>query len=102
MYVNNDFDYKVSDNLSFTITGNTEILTIELKNKQDVGIIMSCVYRQPGSDISILTNTIEELFKSKRSNIYLCGDFYINLLNYKDSNDIKHFTHMLFSLLVYH
>ena len=35
LYVNNDCDYKVSDNLSFTITDNTELLAIELKNKQN-------------------------------------------------------------------
>ena len=93
--VNND--YKVSDNLSLTTTDNTEFVTIELKNKQNK-TIKSCIYRQHGSDIKILSYTIEELFESKRSNMYLFGDFDINLLNYKDNNDTKHFTDMLFTL----
>ena len=98
LYVKNDDDYKVSDNLSLTITENTEFLTIDLNNKQSKNIIISYIYRQPGIDIKILSNIIEELFKSKRSNMYLCGDFNINLLNYKDNSYIKHFTDMLFSL----
>ena len=72
LHDNNHYDYKVSDNLSFTITDNTEFLTIELKNKQNKNIIRSCIYRQPGSDINILSHTIEELFKAKRSNIQKC------------------------------
>ena len=31
LYDNNDYDHKVSDNFSFTITDNTEFQTIELK-----------------------------------------------------------------------
>ena len=43
LYVNGDHDYKVSHNLSFTITDKTEFLTIELKNKQNKNIIISCI-----------------------------------------------------------
>ena len=53
LYVNNDHDYKVSDNQSFTITDNTEFLTIVLKNKKYKNITISCINRQPGSDINI-------------------------------------------------
>ena len=85
----------MSDIISFT--DNTVFLTIELKNKQNKNITISCIYGQPGSDIMILALTIKELFKGKRIDIYKCVDFNINLLNHKDNNDIKHFTDMLFS-----
>ena len=39
LYVNNHYDYKVSDNLSSTNTDNGEFLTAELKNKQNTRMI---------------------------------------------------------------
>ena len=85
----------MSDYFSFTITDNTEFLTMELKNKQD--IITCCICVIPGSDISILTHTFEELIKSKICNLYLCGDFNVNQLNYKNGKYQIFFTDVLLS-----
>ena len=45
LYANNHHDYKVSDNLPFTITDNTEFLTIELKNKKIKNNHMMYLYK---------------------------------------------------------
>ena len=68
------------------IAYNAEFLTIVFENVHN-NVIISCIYRQPGSDMKILAHAIEELFKSKTNNICLYGVLNIKLLIYKDNND---------------
>ena len=55
-------------------------------------IVISCLHRQPNGDIETTIDVINKMFMNKQSNIFLCGDFNINLLNSHQHKGSKHFT----------
>ena len=60
--------------------------------------IVACLYRQPDSSTDDLINNIETLFRNKQRNIYLCGDFNINLFNYNSNNQVNNFLDSIYNL----
>lgn len=45
-------------------------------------VIVSCVYRAPGSNIEIFKDSMEGMFaKTNQKVMFICGDFNIDLLN---------------------
>ena len=65
-------------------------------------IIVTCIYRQPDSKIEACIDIIESFFSDKKSDIYLCEDLSINLLNYYHHHDTKYFLYSLVILNLYH
>ena len=63
--------------------------------------MVSSIYRQPNSKIDYFTNSIDSMFKGQKGILFLCGDFNINLLDYKLSNHAQHFVYLLFSLSLF-
>ena len=78
IYVKNTFKHRLLNQMTYVVNYLLECLSIELTVKN----IVTCLYRQPDSSIDDLLNNIEKLFRNKQGNIYLCGDFNINLPNY--------------------
>ena len=75
-----------------------ESVTIEIEIKNGKNIIVSCVYRVPGSNILSYSEYIEDiLYYSKNKSIYVVGDSNINLLNQGNHASTKDFLHMLYS-----
>ena len=64
-------------------------------------IIVSSIYRQPNSKIDYFTNSMDIMSKSKKGILFLCGDFNINLLEYKLNNHTEHFVDLLFALSLF-
>ena len=95
--------YKVIEKLTTAVENLFECISVELS--LDRKVIVSCVYRQPGSSIEEFTNCIDNMFATKSCSLYLCGDFNINLLNYDNHSGTKFFVDHDFlftmSLLLY-
>lgn len=60
---------------------------------------MSCVYRAPGTSVEIFTDIIAERFEQKSTKeVFLCGDFNIDLDNPGGCNLLHDFTSEMYSL----
>ena len=72
-----------------------------MKLLQKQNIIVSSIHTQPNSKIDYFTNSIDSMFKSQKGILFLCGDFNINLLDYKLNNHTQHFVDLLFTLSLF-
>ena len=60
-----------------------ESVWIEVKNKHKKNIICGCIYRHPNYEISEFINYMESIlkkFSDENKEVYICGDFNIDLL----------------------
>ena len=99
IYISNNVDFEQINDLSFVVDDMFEMVSVELKIKHAKNIIVSCLYRSPGSCLEEFNNKFMEiLYKCKGCKSHLlCGDFNINLLNYKNHNGTKQFVDLLFN-----
>ena len=93
------------DNL-FYLTNKLESTFIEILNNNKKNIIVGCIYKHPSMDIDEF-NSLFEILMEKLSNenkeIYLIGDFNLDLLKIDDENKIEEFYNIISSnLLVPH
>lgn len=97
--VDKSLKYKIMDNMTTTVEDLLECITIELCLEGVKNIIISCVYRAPGSSIDLFKDWMENTFtKRKNYRIYLCGDINIDLLNPNDHNATEDFINTMYSL----
>ena len=78
-----------------------ECISINVRVSRKKSIIVTCIHRQPDSIIEACIDIIESFFNDKKSDIYLCGDFNINLLNYYHHHNTKYFLDSLVMLNLY-
>ena len=79
----------------------THLLSIKQLNVDDFqvsgyrNIIVSCIYRSPGSDVTVFSEHVsEQLFLDLSlhlKSIFLCGDFNIDILKHNSNRGIKYF-----------
>lgn len=81
LYVDNDLSCKIVDSLSTTIEGVLECLSVEIVVLKSKNIIVSCLYRTPGSCLDLFNKNVDNLFGNLNKMHIVCGDFNINLLN---------------------
>ena len=91
MYIRNDIRFEVLDNISCSIDNVLECICVKLYLSLKRSIIVSCLYRRPGSTINTRIDLIEKKFSGKKCDLYICGDFNVNLLNYDNHNDTQFF-----------
>ena len=102
IYVRQNLKFVQRNELCTTISNVLECVTLELLFENDKNVIISCVYRTPGTDLDVFTDYIEELLKSlKNKSIYLCGDINIDLFKYDKHHVTKEFMDLLFSYGLY-
>ena len=103
LYISKCLNFEVVKAATTSIDDTLECLTVEIILKNNKNIIVSCIYRQPGSSIDVCIETINKLFVtlSKRKLVYLCGDFNINLINLEFHKGTRDFIEMLYSLGMY-
>ena len=108
IYVNVSIEFKVLQTMSVVIDDILECITVEFSISNRKNIIVSCIYRAPGTSLDIFTDQLELLIttvKNTSKTIFLCGDFNIDLLKYNNNNNnnkgTQHFVDMLFSLGIY-
>nr|XP_054755525.1 uncharacterized protein LOC129261488 [Lytechinus pictus] len=97
-YVREGLDYKLRNDLS---TANTyyESVFIELNNANKKSIV-GCVYRAPGNDIRSFTDDFDQemqILSKENKDIYIMGDFNINLLNADTDEKVRDFNNFMCS-----
>lgn len=103
LYIHNHLDFKILNKMTTVIDDALECLSIELIFEKSKNVVVSCIYRQPGTPIDVCIDTLNAFFSPicKRKNIYICGDFNINLLNSETHKGTRDFIDFLYSLGVY-
>ncbi|KAL7381730.1 hypothetical protein ABVT39_010349 [Epinephelus coioides] len=81
-FVDKNLNFRVVENMSVVINNMLECISLEIYNGKNKNIIISCVYRTPGSNIELFQDWMEEMFsKITHKTIFICGDFNTDLLN---------------------
>lgn len=102
LYVDKNLRSKLIPNMTTTLEGVMEGLTIEIIMENRRNILVSCLYRAPGSDIENFKNCVEKMFtKSVQKDIFICGDFNIDLMKSKQHKPIEDFLDMMYSLTLF-
>ena len=103
LFINNHLDFKILNKMTTAIDDVLECISVELIFEKSKNVVVSCVYRQPGTPIDICIDTLNAFFSPicKKKNIYICGDFNINLLNSETHKGTRDFLDFLYSLGVY-
>ena len=82
MYINSNYDVFERNDLK-SQTDLFETVWAEIKNTNSKNILCACVYRHPNNDLSDFLVYLEAALNTvmnKNKEIYICGDFNINLL----------------------
>ena len=102
LYVKNDIEYFLRDDLS-TNDKNIECLFIEI-DKSFIGknqdVIVGVLYRPPDTDIATFNEYLQSILhktRAEKKQLYLLGDFNINLLNAETHNHTHEFMDLMYS-----
>ena len=89
LYVSNRLSYKSRTDLNMYKKDQLESTFIETINSKKSNIVVSCVYKHPNMDVldfnSLINQLLDKISKEQKQ-IFLLGDFNINLLNYTVMN----------------
>ena len=95
-YIKNNTDYISREDLQINSHGNFESIFIEIHFAKKRNLIVGCIYRHPGSDISIadfsnlhLSPTLQKI-STENNQCVIMGDFNVDLLKinmHYQSND---------------
>ena len=99
IYVNNKLDHFKRDDLTI-LHEDFESIWIEIKNKKGKNFLCGCIYRHPNTDISNFHDHIESLLKrldKNKYNVFIMGDFNIDLLQYESNSHTKDFINSVIS-----
>ena len=99
VFVNKLIKHDIVHKSSISIDNLFECITVELCLKHK--IYVSCVYRQPQSGNTDFTEHMDSMFHSLNGNLYVCGDFNIDLSKYDRENNIKYFIDHFLSMSLY-
>ena len=71
--------------------------------KKAKNIIVSCLYRTPGSSLDKFNDSFEFLLSkiSVNKKLYLCGDFNIDLLKWESHSGTQQFVDILYKLGIF-
>lgn len=88
--------------MSTVIDNVLECITIEICKEKTKNVIISCIYRAPGSSIEIFKDWMEEIFsKVIHKTVFICGDFNIDLLNPNNHSMTEEFINTMYSMSLY-
>ena len=93
MYVNNQIKFKIRPDIHIT---GAEDLFIEILNDRHKNTIIGTIYRPPNSETDTFLNGIDTQLNNclqENKNIYLMGDFNLDLLS--NSHSVSQFTNIL-------
>ena len=76
-----------------------ECISIEINMDRGKNIVITCLYRTPGTSIEVFLEYLENMLNLLKKNkmYFLVGDFNINLINNVTHNASSHFADLLFS-----
>ena len=102
LYVDRNLNYKVVNEMTTAIGNVLECLTVEFSMENKKNVIVSCIYRAPGSNIDICKEWMKKIYTmSKQKVIFIRGDFNIDLLNPNNHKPTEDFINTMYSLSLY-
>ena len=93
IYTNKNLSGALAESKSFVVENILEFVTVELTIKNQTNVVVSCIYRTPGSPIDTFCEHLEFNLSDVKSikTIFICGDFNIDLLKHANHNNTKQF-----------
>ena len=103
LYVKQELACKFLSCKSLVVDDLFECCTLEILISGHRNIIVSCIYRCPGSNTDIFSEHIVQLFfeLTMRKTVFLCGDFNIDILKHKVNKGTKSFLDTMYSIGLY-
>ena len=103
LYVKQELACKFLSCKSLVVDDLFECCTLEIFISGHRNIIVSCIYRCPGSNTDIFSEHIVHLFfeLTMRKTVFLCGDFNIDILKHKVNQGTKSFLDTMYSIGLY-
>ena len=99
LFVDKRLIYKVVETMSVNIDDLMECITIEICMEKKKNVIVSCVYRTPGSNIETFMCNMERLFSNTNQKVhFICGDYNIDLLNPNKHKLTDDFSELMYSM----
>ena len=102
LYLANNLDYKVRQNLKFENSETTDSLFVEITIPKGKNTIIGVIYRAPDNNLTTFINDFNEVLDkiTKENKIcYLMGNFNVNLMNYQTNNLTGEFLDSIYSNL---
>ena len=101
LYISTDLSYKTRNNLKMYKSKELESIFIEIINKEGKNTIVGCIYKHPKLAIDEFNNhflsPMLEKVSFENKEVYLIGDFNINLLNYESNRETTDFLNNIHS-----
>jgi len=97
LYVKESFISKSCENLNFGCN-EFETVWIEVENTNNKNFLYCCAYRDPNSDVDVFTSHLRSILpRLTDGQVFLMGDFNIDLLHYDEHAPTNDFINNLFS-----
>ena len=101
LYIASHLSYKPRPDLNVNKANQLESTFVEIINPKKSNIVIGCLYKHPNMDVLDFKNNylrqIFEIVSKERKQVFLLGDFNINLLNYNDHQPTNDFLDSLAS-----
>ena len=103
LYVHNSFKCKKIESMSITVENTMEMVTVEIITEKNKNIIISCVYRTPGSCLDIFNDKMSDIYDKnvEKKRVLVCGDFNIDLLNTNEHRKSRDFLNTMYCLSLF-
>ena len=103
IYANNKLNHFRREDLD-TVNDEFESIWIEIRNNKGKNFLCGCAYRHSNSDISNFIDYVESTFtkfNKDKYNVFLMGDFNIDLLQYDSHSYTNDFVNSMISLFFF-
>ena len=101
LYIASHLSYKPRPDLNIYKANQLESTFVEVIKPKKRNIVIGCLYKHPNMDVLDFKNNyrsqIFEIVSKERKQVFLLGDFNINLLNYNDHQPTNDFLDSLAS-----
>ena len=100
LYLSENFDSRIRDDLCFDNDAITELLFLEINNSIGKNIIIGVIYRPPDQDVASFLPSYNKLLSkiTKENKIcYIMGDFNLNLLRFQQHSLTGEFLEQMYS-----
>ncbi len=100
LYVNNAFKCKKVETMSTSVENIMEMVTVEINIEGHKNILISCVYRTPGSCPDTFNDKMGDIYDKNvdKKSIFVCGDFNIDVLNTNEHRKTRDFFDTMYCL----
>ena len=101
LYIASHLSYKLRPDLNIYKANQLESTFVEIIDPKKSNIVIGCLHKHPNMDVLDFKNNylsqIFEIVSKERKQVFLLGDFNINLLNYNDHQPTNDFLDSLTS-----